>query len=176
MTANSIVSIVRCIRIDTPTTDPPSGTKKTMAPLPGTPQSTALLQLITLNRMPPIATMNENLVLSQSILKLLFPKIDFNFLDENPQKFDFERFKKIIYYLRSRNPSNLNLIEVCDMYRDGETIQMSPTIEIEPVVGTEALGEEVLGAEFKIILPSKQEALKLIYTTRNEACVLPLLP
>lgn len=146
--------------------------KKTMAPLPSTPQSAALLQLIALNRMPSISTINENLVLSQNILNLLFPKLHFNFLDDAPQEFNYKRLQKIVSHLQSRNPTHVNIHEISEMYLDGDTPLASPSTRLEQSLGSETSGDEALGAEFKLILPSKQEALQLIYTTWNKACVL----
>lgn len=146
--------------------------KKTMAPLPSTPQSAALLQLIALNRMPSISTINENLVLSQNILNLLFPKLHFNFLDDSPQEFNYKRLQKIVSYLQTRNSSHVNINEISEMYLDGDTPLASPSTRLEHSLGSETSGDEALGAEFKLILPSKQEALQLIYTTWNKACVL----
>lgn len=143
-----------------------------MAPLPSTPQSAALLQLIALNRMPSISTINENLVLSQNILNLLFPKLHFNFLDDSPQEFNYKRLQKIVSYLQSRNSSHVNINEISEMYLDGDTPLASPSTRLEQSLGSETSGDEALGAEFKLILPSKQEALQLIYTTWNKACVL----
>lgn len=146
--------------------------KKSLAPQPSTPQSTALLQLIALNRMPSITTINENLVLSQNILNLLFPKLNFNFLDESPQEFDYKRLRKIVSHLQARNPNNVNLNEIGEMYMDGDSPLASPSTKLEQSMGSEASGDEGLGAEFRLILPSKSEALQLIYTTWNKACVL----
>ncbi|WPK24636.1 hypothetical protein PUMCH_001916 [Australozyma saopauloensis] len=146
--------------------------KKTMAPLPSTPQSAALLQLIALNRMPSISTINENLVLSQNILNLLFPKLQFNFLEESPQEFDYKRLQKIVMHLQARNPACVNLNEISEMYQDSDSLQPSPSTRLEQSMGSETSGDEALGAEFKLILPPKPEALQLIYTTWNKACVL----
>lgn len=146
--------------------------KKSLAPQPSTPQSTALLQLIALNRMPSITTINENLVLSQNILNLLFPKFQFNFLDESPQEFDYKRLQKIVAQLQARNPNYVNLNEIGEMYMDGDSPLASPSTKLEQSTGSEASGDEGLGAEFRIILPSKSEAIQLIHTTWNRACVL----
>lgn len=142
-----------------------------MAPLPSTPQS-ALLQLIVLSKMPSISTINENLVLSQNILNLLFPKLRFNFLEDNSQDFDYKRFQKVVAFLQSRNPSHVSLNEISDMYLENETTSESPSTRLEHSLGSETSGDEALGAEFKLMLPSKNEALQLIYTTWNKACVL----
>lgn len=143
--------------------------KKVAAPVPSMPQSTALLQLIAMNRMPSISTINANLILSQNILGLLFPKLKFNFLDERPQNFDFVKFEKIVGYLQQKNP-NYGVNDIMELYLDGPTPNASPA-QFEP---SASIGshDDSLGAEIKIILPSKKEALQLIYTTWNKACVL----
>lgn len=146
--------------------------KKVSAPMPSTPQSTALLQLIAMNRMPSITTINSNLILSQNILALLFPKLKFNFLDDKPQNFDFVKFEKVVGYLQHKNPGNYSVNDIMELYHDGPTPTHSPTPQTEPYAAAASSADESIGAEIKIILPPKQEALQLIYTTWNKACVL----
>lgn len=146
--------------------------KKAPAPLPSTPQSTALLQLIAMNRMPSVSVINSNLVLCQNIMNLLFPKMKLNFLDDKPQNFDFKKFQKVVSYLQQKNPSNINIHEISELYQDGPTPNASPINHVDPLVGSAGSSDETFGCEIKIMLPSKDVAMQLIYTTWNKACVL----
>ncbi|KAF5211171.1 Fungal specific transcription factor domain family protein [Clavispora lusitaniae] len=145
--------------------------KKAPAPLPSTPQ-TNLLQSIAMNRMPSVSTINANLVLCQNIMNLLFPKLRLNFLEDRPQNFDFNKFQKVVGYLQNKNPSNINLHEISELYLDNPTPSASPISHVEHHVGSTGSSDDTLGAEIKIILPPKEVALQLIFTTWNKACVL----
>lgn len=146
--------------------------RKAPAPLPSTPQSTALLQLIAMNRMPSLTTINSNLVLCQNIMNLLFPKLKINFLDDKPQTFDFQKFQKVVGYLQTKHPNSINIHEISDLYQDGPTPNASPINHVEALVGSSGSTDDNLGCEIKIMLPTKEVALQLIYTTWNKACVL----
>lgn len=146
--------------------------KKAPAPLPGTPQSAALLQLIAMNRMPSVTTVNANLVLCQNIMNLLFPRLKLNFLDDRPQNFDFKKFQKVVGYLQQKNPAQINVMEVADLYQDGPTPNALPITQLEHSVGLSGSNDDSLGAEIKIMLPPKDVALQLIFTTWSKACVL----
>lgn len=145
--------------------------KKAPVPIPSTPQ-TDLLHLIVMNRMPSVSTTNSNLVLCQNIMNLLFPKLQLNFLDEKPQNFDFNKFQKVVSYLQHKNPTSINLHDILDVYLDAPTPTASPINHIEHLTASTSSMEDHLGAEIKMILPSKEVALQLIYTTWNKACVL----
>ncbi|GEQ69137.1 hypothetical protein JCM33374_g2808 [Metschnikowia sp. JCM 33374] len=144
--------------------------RKGYTPIPTVPQSTSLLQSIAMNKQPSSNTINENLVLSQNILNSLFPSIGFNFFDESPQEFDFKKFQKIVSHLQTKNPAKLNIHEISDMYLNDSGTSPSPT----PHSDCNAIStpDDSIGAEIKILLPPKETALQLIYTTWNKACVL----
>lgn len=146
--------------------------KNAPAPALATPQSTALLQLIAMNRMPPASTINSNLVLAQNIMNLLFPKMHLNFLEDQPQTFDFTRFQKVVGYLQQKNPTLINVHDIAELYLDGSTPTASPINHIEPPVGSTGSTDDTLGYELKLMLPPKEIALQLIFTTWHKACVL----
>lgn len=146
--------------------------KKAPAPLPSTPQSAALLQLIAMNRMPSVNTVNANLVLCQNIMTLLFPKLRLNLLDDKPANFDFKKLQKVVGYLNQKNPAVINVHDIMDLYLDSPTPSASPISHLEPPVGSTGSTDDTLGCEIKIMLPSKDVALQLIYTTWSKACVL----
>lgn len=146
--------------------------KNAPAPALATPQSTALLQLIAMNRMPPASTINSNLVLAQNIMNLLFPKMHLNFLEDQPQTFDFTRFQKVVGYLQQKNPTSINVHDISELYLDGTTPTASPINHIEPPVGSTGSTDDTLGYELKLMLPPKEIALQLIFTTWHKACVL----
>lgn len=141
-------------------------------PRPSVPQSTALLQLIAMSKQPSVGTVNENLILSQNILNSLFPSIGFNFLDDKPQEFNFKKFQKIMSHLQAKNPSNLNVHDISDMYLDDSESGVSPSPAPHPDSNHTCTPDDLIGAEIKILLPPKDVALQLIYTTWNKACVL----
>lgn len=145
--------------------------KKAPVPAPSTPQ-TDLLHLIVLNRMPSVSTTNSNLVLCQNLMNLLFPKLHLNFLDDRPHNFDFNKFQKVVSYLQHKNPASVNLHDILDVYLDSPTPSASPINHIEHLAGSVSSSDDHLGAEIKMILPSKEVAMQLIYTTWNKACVL----
>ncbi|KAJ8143622.1 hypothetical protein OY671_003258 [Metschnikowia pulcherrima] len=143
---------------------------KGYVPMASVPQSTSLLQSIAMNKQPSAATVNDNLILSQNILNSLFPSIGFNFLDETPQEFDFKKFQKIVGHLQAKNPGNLNVHDISDMYLNNTG--RSPATTPQSDSHQSATPDESIGAEIKICLPPKEIALQLIYTTWNKACVL----
>lgn len=145
--------------------------KKAPVPAPSTPQ-TDLLHLIVMNRMPSVSTANSNLVLCQNLMSLLFPKLQLNLLDDRPQSFDFNKFQKVVSYLQHKNPTSINLHDILDMYLDSPTPSASPISHVEHSAGSASSIDDHLGAEIKMILPSKEVAMQLIYTTWNKACVL----
>ncbi|OBA19944.1 hypothetical protein METBIDRAFT_27976, partial [Metschnikowia bicuspidata var. bicuspidata NRRL YB-4993] len=149
---------------------PNTRNRKGYTPRPSVPQSTALLQLIAINKQPSASTVNENLILSQNILNSLFPAVGFNFLDDTPQEFDFKKFQRIISQLQVKNLSNLNVYEISDMYLREPGVSPSPV----PHYGSQqsTTPDELICAEIRILLPPKEAALQLIYTTWNKACVL----
>lgn len=138
--------------------------KNASGPLPSVPQSTAVLQLIAMHKQPSMFTINNNLVLSQNILNSLFPSLHFNFLDDNSEEFDFKRFQRIISSLQARNPGGFNINEITERYTGESAHETTPT--------NSSVADEYIGAELKIVLPSKEKALQLVYTTWNKACVL----
>lgn len=100
---------------------------------------------------------------AHKLLHVLFPKVD-------PDHIDVMKFQKIVGHLQQRNPSNINLHELQDLYLDSSTPNALPvdTVELHPSL----VDEEPQAAEFRIILPPKPVALQLIYTTWGKACVL----
>lgn len=146
--------------------------KKAPAPLPGTPQSTALLQLIAMNRMPSVSTVNSNLVLCQNIMSLLFPRLKLNLLEDRPQTFDFKKFQKVVGYLQQKNPALINVLDIAELYQDGPTPNALPITQVDHSVGSSGSNDDTLGAEIRIMLPPKDVALQLIFTTWSKACVL----
>ena len=114
---------------------------------------------------------NSNLILGQNLLNLLLPKLKLNLFDERPTQFDFEKFQKVYQYVQSKNNGQTNLNEITDLYLDGPTPLSSPsTLDRQPSISS--MDENLDGREFKIILPSKDIALQLIFTCWNKACVL----
>lgn len=114
---------------------------------------------------------NSNLVLGQNILNLLFPKLKLNLLDEKQIHFDYEKFQKVYQYVQYKGNGQVNLNEVMDLYLDGPTPSSSPsTLDRQPSVSS--VEENSDGREFKLMLPSKDTALQLIFTCWNKACVL----
>lgn len=141
--------------------------KNVPAPLP--PLSNSYLQSITMNRMSSAPTASSNLVLCQNIMNLLFPRMKLNFLDDRPQNFDFSKFLKVVGYLQQKNGGAINVNEITDLYQDGPTPTTSPT---NPDLVGGSVSSDDAGYEIKIILPPKDVALQLIFTTWNKACVL----
>ncbi|ODV66346.1 hypothetical protein HYPBUDRAFT_6756 [Hyphopichia burtonii NRRL Y-1933] len=115
---------------------------------------------------------NNNLELCQKIMNLILPKVKFNLLDDKPQQFDFDKFQKVFHYIQNKNPSNVSLNEISDLYQDGPTPITSPISRHERQSSVSSNDENALGREIKIMLPSKEVALQLIYTTWYKACVL----
>lgn len=114
---------------------------------------------------------NSNLILGQNILNLLFPKLKLNLLDEKQIPFDFDKFQKVYNYVQFKANGQVNLNEVMDLYLDGPTPTSSPSIlDRQPSVSS--VEENSDGREFRLMLPSKDTALQLIFTCWNKACVL----
>jgi len=146
--------------------------KNAPAPALATPQSTALLHLIAMNRMPSVTTVNANLVLAQNIMNLVFPKLHLNFLEDQPQPFDFSKFQKVVSYLQQKNSGSLNIQDITELYQDGITPNTSPINNLEHPVGSTGSTDDNFGYELKLMLPPKDIALQLIFTTWHKACVL----
>lgn len=141
--------------------------KNAPGPLPST-QLSLVLQLMAMNRAPLASTANANLVLCQNIVNLLLPKLRLNFLDDRPQEFDFKKFQRVVEYAQQKNPHQLNVVDIQQLYVDGQTPSALPNgLELHGLVQLEDFG-----SEFKVFLPPKDVALQLIFTTWNKACVL----
>ncbi|KAI5963895.1 ASG1 [Candida theae] len=112
----------------------------------------------------------KNLIIAQQIINAVLPKLQFNCLDPNLE-FDLDRFQKVISYTNQKLPSSVfNGSEIADLMLDKEAIVPPPR-----KASTETVSEDYSATtprEVKLILPSKEEALELIYTTWNKACVL----
>lgn len=125
----------------------------------------------------PKALPSNNLILAQNILNLLLPKLKLNCLDDvHPMKFDFDKFQKVVQYLEQRK-GLVNMLEVMDLYLDGNPAPSITSATASPV----SLSRRLLNSleeqmnyprEIRLILPPKETALQLIYTTWEKACVL----
>ncbi|CUM65480.1 uncharacterized protein PRCAT00003124001 [Priceomyces carsonii] len=105
-----------------------------------------------------------NTNMAQNIINLLLPKLNINVID-NKLSFDFQRLQKMIKSAQSRGPVNLN--EIQDMFQDGS----SPASVLSDIHSTISPIDDSV-REVRLVLPSKEEALSLVYTTWNKACVL----
>lgn len=151
--------------------------KNTGIPIPSYPQNNPALSSIVnsnANLQKSAALIggktSPNLMLAQNIVNLLLPKLKLNLLEEKPQYFDFDKFNKIFHYVQNKTPNHqVNLGEIADLYRDGPTPSASPASRNERQSSVSSNDE---GREIKLILPSKEVALQLIYTTWYKACVL----
>lgn len=146
--------------------------KKAPPPLPLDPLLNPFLNLQLMNRSVLGPTVTQNLQLCQGLMQLLFPKLNVNLMEELEQPFDLSKLQRIVGYLQQKNPANINVREISDLYLDGATPTASPINQLDPYVSTTMLNDESLGAEIKIILPPKDVALQLIFTTWTKACVL----
>lgn len=146
--------------------------KKAPPPLPLDPLLNPFLNLQLMNRSVLGPTVTQNLQLCQGLMQLLFPKLNVNLMEDLEQPFDLYKLQRIVGYLQQKNPANINVREISDLYLDGATPTASPINQLDPYVSTTMLNDESLGAEIKIILPPKDVALQLIFTTWTKACVL----
>lgn len=109
----------------------------------------------------------------QNALNLMFPKLKLNFFGDRP--LDFEKFQRVLSYLQSKSASSpspgITLNEISDLYQDGPTPTASPmrTERQSLVLSNDDIS---IGKEIKLMLPPKDVALQLIYTTWYKACVL----
>ncbi|KAL7664516.1 Zn(2)-C6 fungal-type domain-containing protein [[Candida] zeylanoides] len=109
----------------------------------------------------------------KSIVQLMFPKLNF----ENPSTIHTNqvKFERVFSYLsKIKPPESISIGELTSLYLDGPSATtLSPTPKLERQSSVSSADDmNSIGREIKIILPSKEVALKLIYTTWNEACVL----
>lgn len=111
---------------------------------------------------------NDNLILAQKILALLFPQLNLNLLSDESQKFDFTKLQRVVSALQTKNPLNLNIHDICEMYLNLPTPNDSPISQID----TYPAPNDLIGEEFRLLLPPKEVALQLIYTNWTKACVL----
>lgn len=102
---------------------------------------------------------------AQKALQVLFPRLNLQ------RGVDVYKLNKIVQYLKSKDPSHVNINEISDLYLDGPTPSMSPVAIYDPPSVSSNDGNPV-GREIRIVLPPKDVALQLIYTTWNKACVL----
>lgn len=114
------------------------------------------------------AHLYHNLGLAQSIINLTLPKLRLNLMDETLSHFDFERFKRIFSSLQNKNPQNISLNEVNELYEYPRSRVSSPSISDRDWTSDDTPN----GREIKLILPSKEVTLKLIFTTWDKACQL----
>lgn len=146
--------------------------KKAPPPLPLDPQLNPLLKLLLMNRSQLMPNSVPNLQLCQGLVQLLFPKLNINLMDDLRLPFDLPKFQRIVGYLQQKNPANINVRDISDLYLDAATPNASPINQLDPYVSTTTLNDDSIGAEIKIILPPKEVALQLIFTTWSKACVL----
>lgn len=119
--------------------------------------------------MQPVAS--SNLAICQSILHTLLPKVKIDVSDTSPMQFDVERLQKVIHYLQVKSPGSVNLGELNDMLLDSTSPLPSPE-SLERPLSVFSAHENSIGREIRIMLPAKDVALKLIFTTWSKACVL----
>ncbi|KAI5966841.1 ASG1 [Candida pseudojiufengensis] len=113
----------------------------------------------------------KNLIIAQQIISTLLPKLQFNCFDQN-LKFDLERFQKAVNYVEQKPsilPQTMN--EVSDLMLEKDTIIPTPR-QSSTGSTSEDSTMPASPSEIKLLLPSKEEALQLIYTTWYKACVL----
>ncbi|KAI5967737.1 GIN1 [Candida margitis] len=132
--------------------------------------ATASLGPTVPNGVPIDSFPTKNLIIAQQIINTLLPKLQFNCLDQNLD-FDLDRFQKVITYMCQKSSSLvLSTNEIADLTNDREAIVPPPR-----KASAETLSEDYTATtplEVKLILPSKEEALNLIYITWTKACVL----
>lgn len=103
---------------------------------------------------------------SQKALQLLFPRLN---LQKKP--IEVHKLAKIVHYLKTKNGGIVSTNEITDLYLDGPTPNNSPITSFDPPSVNSSDGNPV-GREIRLVLPPKDVALQLIYTTWNKACVL----
>lgn len=118
----------------------------------------------------------NNLILAQNILNLLLPKLKLNCLDDtHPMKFDFDKFQKVVHYLEQKK-GLININEVMEVYLDGNAAPTPLLLQPLPMAHKRRhlilLVEDNYPREVRLVLPPKEVALQLIYTTWDKACVL----
>lgn len=118
-------------------------------------------------------------VIYKNIIKLMFPKLNFDEDQLNiASLMKLEKFEKVITYLtKLKGPGeSINIQEITNLYMDGQSPLKAERMERQSSVSSMddqvSVTSNSIGREIRIILPSKEVALKLIYTTWNEACVL----
>lgn len=152
--------------------------KNTGIPIPSYPQNNPALAALTDGHSSNLQKSNitgkptTNLVLAQNIIGLLLPKLKLNLLDDKPSCFDFDKFNKAFHQVQNKSFNHqINLNEVADLYNDNP----SSTSSVSPVSRQDSQSSVSYndeGKEIKLMLPLKEVALKLIYTTWHKACVL----
>ncbi|MCP8717110.1 MAG: fungal specific transcription factor domain-containing protein, partial [Asgard group archaeon] len=113
-----------------------------------------------------------NQIIFQQIINALFPKLQLNGFDPNLQ-LDLNKFQKAVQYITTKSPTfALNLNEISDLMQDPNAV--IPPKRTLSVGSFEDTGSTSMSSprEVGLYLPTKEVALKLIYTTWNKACVL----
>lgn len=147
--------------------------KAAPAPLPSLPQLNAILQLMALQSKPLMYTVNENLAACQRVLDTLFPLLSFNVMEDGPCRLDPKRMQQAVALLQQKNPNSITLQDIAEVYANGVSARLSPpSTNIHPVDLHLLLTDDCIETDIKVLLPSKDVALQLIYTTWNKACVL----
>lgn len=167
--------------------------KRANPPLPSTNSSNQILKKLSMRSMPSFPSPAPSSVTSssapssagggvgsnaQNLLHLLFPRI--NFATENGENnnnnsaFDMQKFQRVVAYLQAKNPGNINVHEILELYLDAPTPKASPIESLDPhsVTSASSHDDDYLACEFRIILPPKHVSLQLIFTTWSKACVL----
>ncbi|KAG7195345.1 uncharacterized protein KQ657_003873 [Scheffersomyces spartinae] len=161
------------------TYDQPNIRNKRSSNIPPSGLSNTLIlqqqQLIAAQQLATRSTTVYNMTVAQQLLNMLLPKLGLNLLDDNNAvHMDIDKLEKIISYVNSK--SN-DLKEIQELYQDGPTPK---NIYIESPIGKSITSptslhsndELVLGTDFRLMLPPKEDALQLIHVTWYKACVL----
>ncbi|CAK7896480.1 activator of stress genes 1 [[Candida] anglica] len=137
--------------------------------VPGNSPFVANSQLGMTNALGSLSKQQQSTL--KGLVRLLLPKLN---IDENPQDFNLDKFERVFKYLSTKNSGSLPLNELSELYMDGPSkgIPIHEKTERQSSVSSMDDTPSSLAREHKIILPPKEVALNLIYTTWNKACVL----
>lgn len=159
------------------TYDQPNIRNKRSNTIPPSGLSTSLIlqqqQLIAAQQLATRSTTVYNMTVAQQLLNLLLPKLGLNLLDDNNAvQMDVDKMEKIISYVNSKSH---DLKEIQDLYQDGPTpknIHIDSPVNKTSPTSLHSNDELVLGTDFRLMLPPKEDAMQLIHVTWYKACVL----
>ncbi|CAK9436315.1 uncharacterized protein LODBEIA_P08730 [Lodderomyces beijingensis] len=125
----------------------------------------------SINGVPIDSYPTKNLIIAQQVIGTLLPNLRINFLDQN-LSFDLDRFQRAVSHVEHRSSALTNsLKDVSEMTQDPDAIIPPPrTYSVSAHSDDSTLPQSP--CEIKLMLPPKEEALRLIYTTWTKACVL----